>query len=283
MEEQTVGSIYSKIQGELLSIYDEQESHKINTMIFGHVMDLSRLDIHLKQNQFINETQQSEVLFILHELKKGIPVQYVFGYAWFWEMKLVVNQSVLIPRRETEELVDWIIRDYDSASPQRIVDICTGSGCIALALKKKFPNAIVTAVDNSTAALNVARNNAVIQKLDIDFLQEDALRLKSDLSPDIIVSNPPYVLLSQSVEMTKQVMEYEPREALFVPDEDPLVFYRRIGEWAYTNMEFNKNIYFEINEVMGERVSELLSQLGFSEVIIRNDMQGKNRMVRAKK
>ncbi len=211
----------------------------------------------------------------------GTPIQHVLGYAWFCGMKLRVGRSVLIPRPETEELVGWA--SSESPAPQSILDIGTGSGCIAIALAKAFPAARVSAIDISGDALALARENARSAGVSIDFLQADILSLQPPFpgSPyDIVISNPPYICDSEADGMDRNVLEHEPHTALFVPDADPLLFYRAIAERAQNILAPCGRLFFEINRRYAQELTALLGSMGFADVTVRQDQFGNDRMIR---
>ena len=239
----------------------------------------------MKKDERLNENHLKSFEKILSGLNSGKPIQYVLGYSWFYGMNLMVNKHVLIPRQETEELVDWIVKDIHSSGKKSsvILDLCTGSGCIALALKKVFPGTEIIAIDSSEKALEIARYNAIKENLNIKFVLMDALNMHLDIQPDIIVCNPPYILESEKNLMHQRVTEYEPSLALFVNDSDSLIFYRRIAEWGIQHLHTGGHIYFEINEKMGNKIIELHFEFGYIEPVIKKDLPGKERMFRAKK
>ena len=222
----------------------------------------------------------------LASLKEGHPVHHIINKAWFMDMTLHVNSDVLIPRKETEELCYNIIRDYRSmrTEPKRIIDIGTGSGCIAIAMKRAFQSAGVFATDISEKAIRVAALNAEQTRSSINFSQYDVMRsvdLPWEGAFDLIISNPPYVLASERALMPSHVADHEPITALFVPDGDPLCFYRAIGHLATRKLVPGGGVYFEINEKFGTEVCTLLASLGFSDILLEKDLQGKDRFVRA--
>jgi release factor glutamine methyltransferase len=195
-----------------------------------------------------------------------------------------VNESVLIPRPETEELVDWIRNENDLNKNLQILDIGTGSGCIAISLKHEFPFATVDAFDISNEALETARKNAAQNGLEVNFSEVDILNAPAfDKKWDIIVSNPPYVLENEKLQMHSNVLEYEPHLALFVPDNDPLLFYREIALFAKKQLNANGKLYFEINRAYGQATVDMLSELGFQHIELRKDISGNDRMVRGEK
>lgn len=227
---------------------------------------------------------------IAERLLSGEPVQYVLGEAWFRDLRLKVDKRVLIPRPETEELVEWIIQDGVRSSSSTsdedvgplILDIGTGSGCIALALKKELPDAEVFGIDISYKALDVASANAEHLGLEVRWLEMDVIKDWGWLPPsDIIVSNPPYVLRSEEASLADNVRKFEPRQALFVPDDDPLLFYDTLAVMASELLQPGGRIYVETHADMAQRVAELFRNEGLTDIVIRKDLSGKDRMVRA--
>ena len=225
---------------------------------------------------------------ILKRLKTGEPVQYILGHTEFFGLPFNVNPSVLIPRPETEELVEWILDSWRLAvggwhKPYNILDIGTGSGCIAISLKKNL-NAEVSAIDISAGALNTAKENAELNDVEVNFILADILNLKSEIGSskfEIIVSNPPYVTLEDKKQMHINVNDFEPHNALFVPQEDPLIFYKAIADFAAKRLENGGLLFFEINENYGEEIIELLNGKQFNNIELRKDMSGKYRMAKA--
>jgi len=269
------------VKKELEGLYDSSEAGQIAHMIFEDAFQFSRTDVFLNKAMNVSAKQQAKVEGLLAGLKSGMPVQYALGYAWFAGMKLLVDRNVLIPRGETEELVSWVSKS--GFTPGSIIDVGTGSGCIALSMKKSFTHSKVYAIDLSQQALILAARNAEMQALSINFLQHDALNLALDLKVDLVISNPPYVREQEAADMKSHVKNFEPGLALFVPDDDPLVYYRNITKWAYNNLNPGGWIYYEINESMSERISELHSHSGFESQEIRKDLNGKFRFFRARR
>ncbi|MEF8811883.1 MAG: peptide chain release factor N(5)-glutamine methyltransferase, partial [Bacteroidales bacterium] len=220
---------------------------------------------------------------ITKQLKKQKPIQQILGETEFYNITLKIEPHILIPRQETEELVDWVLKDVASEK-KNILDIGTGSGCIAIALAKNLPGSIVTAVDYKPEILDAAKENALLNGVHIRFILADILQ--DDLPPgqyDLIVSNPPYVRNSEKKFMSQNVLNYEPSEALFVEDEDPLIFYRKIIHLAGKHLVDNGFLYFEINEYLGEETVRLLEKHGFNEICLKKDLNNKNRMIKAQK
>jgi release factor glutamine methyltransferase len=225
--------------------------------------------------------QMAEINRILQRLRKHEPIQYILGSASFCNLTLTVTPDVLIPRPETEELVELIVKD-SSTQHLRILDLCTGSGCIAIALARMMPHSRVTAVDISAAALDIARKNAIMNRADITFIRADILSEAAAIPAafDIIVSNPPYIKESERTAMEPNVLEYEPHIALFVPDADALLHYRAIAEIARTRLNAGGRIYLETNSLHGQDVYRLLATEGYKPLLMK-DMAGKDRLIKA--
>ncbi len=282
-----ISDVVLKYRSELNNLYSEGELEQVIFLVLEHVKGFSKIDMVLKKDEVVSQNEQEQLDRILSQLMKSKPIQYVLGYAWFYGTKFKVNESVLIPRQETEELVEWIIQESrikNQESGLAIIDICTGSGCIAVSLKRNLPGTEVYALDISEKALEVAKENATINQTPVQFIQEDILFPISGspiLPFDLIVSNPPYVLESEKIKMQKKELDYEPHLSLFVNDNDPLLFYKKIADFALVNLKPKGRLYFEINEKKGKEVVELLIGKGFSDVILKKDLNGKDRMLRA--
>jgi release factor glutamine methyltransferase len=269
---------------ELSSIYDSGEAESFFYLILEEKRQLKRIDLALKPDlTFSNE----EIQFwnsILAQLKKEIPIQYLLGKTGFYGLDFEVNANVLIPRPETEELVEWIIGDClvpRNDKDIKILDVGTGSGCIAISLAKNIPNAQVFAIDVSETALVTAQKNAEINEVKVAFIQKNILEVE-DLEGqfDIIVSNPPYVRELEKKEIKKNVLDNEPHLALFVDDNDALLFYRKIAELAQKNLSQNGQLFFEINQYLGKEMIDLLKKMGFKNIELRKDIHGNDRMIR---
>lgn len=272
------------IRKELAPYYHETEITGFAQMIMDRVFGLSYTQLILEKDRVFDKDEKAKVAAIVDRLKKHEPIQYILGVTEFYGLQLVVKPGVLIPRPETEELVEWICKTEVSERP-KIIDIGTGSGCIALALKNEITNAEVWAVDTSEEALAVASENARINKLEIAFKHVNILKWPEDSWPqfDVIVSNPPYVRESEKQQMEANVLEHEPELALFVDDNDPLIFYQTIAEFASKQLNEDGYLFFEINENLGEEMVALVNELGFRSIEIRRDLNNKNRMLRCKK
>ncbi len=266
-------------------LYDEREAANIADWVMEHITGKKRIDRLLDKKALLSEEQTNQFQSILSALATHKPVQYVLGEAWFAGMKFFVNESVLIPRPETEELVFWTIESIKNSKLKikNLLEIGSGSGCIPISLKKKIPEISVSSVDISAEALAVAKQNAITLDVSVNFLQIDFLNEANweQLSVfDLIVSNPPYIKQSEEINMSKNVLAFEPALALFVPDEDALLFYRKIVLFAKTHLAKEGLIFLEINEALGNEVISLFKKNGF-ETELRKDLQGRDRMIKA--
>jgi len=268
------------IQRELTGLYPESEVQAFIRLMFEYICGWSYTEQVLNRNKKILESQRLKFRETVSRLKKYEPIQYIFGETEFMRLKLKVNSFVLIPRPETEELVDLIIRSNSLISPH-ILDIGTGSGCIPIAIKHHVPDAKIYGVDISSKAIEVAELNSSINKLEAEFYERDILNWQKYKwgTYDIIVSNPPYVRELEKYVMDKNVLAYEPENALFVPNDDPLLFFRKITEFALKHLAYNGKLFFEINEYLGEEIHNLLLSSGFKNIKIKKDINGKNRMI----
>ena len=250
------------------------------------VFQMKRIDLALQPNSTFTEKQIEVWNAILTKLQQEIPIQYILGKTHFYGLDFEVDENVLIPRQETEELVEWIIINQQINKPTnlQILDIGTGSGCIAISLAKNLPAAKVSAIDVSENALQVARKNADLNQVDVTFIHQNILETEDLQAPfNVIVSNPPYVRNLEKAEIKKNVLANEPHLALFVDDHDALIFYRKIAELAQKNLKENGQLYFEINQYLGKEMVDLLQKMGFVEVALRKDIYGNDRMIMAMK
>ena len=239
----TTGEIYNDFRNKLTTIYDNREAENISDWVFENVTGLKKWERRENQNNQLAETDSEKIKTHLQELLKHKPVQYVLHEAWFYKRKFYVNENVLIPRPETEELVEWIVSDFKKekySKPIKIIDIGTGSGCIPVSLKKELPESSIAAIDVSDKALSVAKINAeelhaIINFFQIDFLNENEWKMLSQY--DIIVSNPPYIPLNEKEILAKSVTDFEPGIALFVKNNDPFIFYKKIAGFAKSNLK----------------------------------------------
>ena len=269
----------------LKNIQDEQEIESFFFILTEYLHNLKRVDVALNPNFELTNEEVEKWNAILSELQQEKPIQYITGEAWFYGLKFDVNENTLIPRPETEELVEFILKETSNfqlpASSLNILDIGTGSGCIPISLKANLPQANVSAIDVSEKALEVAKRNAELNKVEINFILTNILEVE-DLNQhfDIIVSNPPYVRNLEKQEIKKNVLDYEPHLALFVEDTDALLFYRKIAQLALENLSPNGLLFFEINQYLGKETVELLENLGFKNIELKKDIYGNNRMIR---
>jgi len=265
---------------ELSSIYQKEESEALLIMVLEYLTGWSRMKVLTRPDLELTALHDSKLRQITSALKEGKPIQYLLAEAWFYGLKFKVDSSVLIPRPETEELVHWILADTLKTKQLRVLDVGTGSGCIAVSLKKMNPLFEVDAMDISSDALAVAAENAASNEVDVNFIAHDIKSYESEVKYDLIVSNPPYIKENERPAMHVNVLLHEPHLALFVTDEDPLIFYRTIAEFAVSNLNTEGQLYFEINEYLSVETSEMLYAKGFKRVELRHDMQGKPRMIR---
>lgn len=274
--------IQNKFHNELTSIYSKEEIDNFFYLLTESYFDTSRLQLALNFEAEIDNPET--IMTALELLKKEKPIQYILGETEFYGISLKVNEHVLIPRPETEELVNWIIQEFkDQNSELKILDIGTGSGCIAISLSKNLPNAKVYALDLSKEALKVARYNAELNKVEIQFIEDDILKPKPKAqSPrfDVIVSNPPYVRVREKPLMKANVLDYEPHLALFVEDNNPLLFYKAICEYSKKNLKETGTLLFEINEYLGKEMLQLLKDYNFKSIELKKDIFNKDRMIK---
>ncbi|MDY0904904.1 peptide chain release factor N(5)-glutamine methyltransferase [Pedobacter sp. CFBP9032] len=268
---------------ELESLYGEEEAAALFGLSAEHVLGLSPVKLKMAKDTSVSFVDLQKLLSILNDLKIGKPIQHILGVAHFYGSVFEVNENVLIPRPETEELVDWIIHDHTPIRTQnlKVLDIGTGSGCIPISLKNYLPDFDVVGLDISPDALIVAERNAESIGVDVVFIKANILNYQTDVKFDVIVSNPPYIRELEKQQMHDNVLAHEPHLALFVKDDDALVFYQAIVDFALTNLNFNGRLYFEINEYLGEEMIEMLGNKGFKNISLRKDMQGKDRMIMA--
>ncbi|WP_266203733.1 peptide chain release factor N(5)-glutamine methyltransferase [Pontibacter kalidii] len=278
----TIEQLGKHIRESIKAAYPEPEAGSIAQLVLEHVLQKNRVQLTLAQQEQVHAEQERQVKEMTQRLQRQEPVQYVLGVAYFYGLELLVDERVLIPRPETEELVDLVLREYKNQQGLQVLDICAGSGCIPLALAANLPSANVYGLEVSGGALEVARANAAKYNLPVQWLQADIFEPVPGIklaSLDIITSNPPYVLEEEKQQMRENVLEYEPHLALFVPDQDPLKYYRRITEVAQQLLKKSGRLYFEINERYGQEVKELLLTAGFAQAQVVQDLFGKDRIV----
>lgn len=282
--EMTIEDLKQLFIKELSEIYSTQEIVSLYHIICEHKLHLKRIDIALNPNFKLERNLTSYFFQIIEKLKTQIPIQYIMGFTEFYELTFKVNKHVLIPRQETEELVNWIIKDNNRENSNlKILDIGTGSGCIAISLAKNLPYSKIYSLDISKDAIKVAKENAKSNKVDVEFINKDILSFNQiEEKFDIIVSNPPYVRNNEKKEINKNVLNYEPHIALFVNDDNPLLFYDKICEFAKNNLKKNGALYFEINQYLGNQTVELIKSKGFKDIRLRKDINQNDRMIKAK-
>ncbi len=284
-------NLAQRFNTELINLYGRDEIDAIFLIVIESVLGYRRSDYLLKRDEDLTHAQVIELNNTLGQLKAGKPVQYILGETIFYGLPFKVNPSVLIPRPETEELVDWVItsmneipRSEGLGKPLNIIDIGTGSGCIAISLKKNLPETNVYGLDIASDSLEIAEQNALMNEVSVNFIHADILNDSfsiAHLQFSIIISNPPYITQHEKEAMHENVLNNEPHRALFVSNEKPLIFYEAIADFAKENLDKDGLLFLEINEYYSKETMDLLSDKGFKSIELRKDMQGKNRMVRA--
>ncbi len=269
---------------ELDTIYGKEEVSSFFYLLIEHYLGLERFILAVQPQLIITKEEESPLFAALSKLKLQVPIQYIMGKTHFMDLDFRINKNVLIPRPETEELVRWILDDFSTVqSHLKILDIGTGNGCIAISLAKNLPSAKVYALDVSEEALAVAKENAELNGVKIHFIKSNILEVHDlDEKFDIIASNPPYVRMLEKQEMRNNVLDNEPELALFVADDNPLIFYKKITELAVKNLSNNGVLYFEINQYLGKETQSLLEETNFSEIELRKDFSGNDRMLKGR-
>ncbi|WP_417358439.1 peptide chain release factor N(5)-glutamine methyltransferase [Flavobacterium sp.] len=264
----------------LSKAYDAAEAESLFYICLEELKGWKKVDLAMNSNAELDRIELVKWNEVLTQLEQERPIQYVFGNAHFYGLEFFVDENTLIPRPETEELVEWIINENKGKKDIKILDIGTGSGCIAITLAKNLPEAKVYAIDVSKDALAKGRGNAVRNEADVTFIEKDILVADSlPESFDIIVSNPPYIRNLEKQEIKNNVLQYEPHLALFVDDNDPLLFYRKIAKLGEQSLLANGKIYFEINQYLGSQTVSMLEEEGYKNVILKKDIYGNDRMV----
>lgn len=280
----TIEEISSYLKKGLKDIFSEREVSIITQELILKRFNWNKTDFIINKQ---NRLSESDLLFFRSSLKRlqaNEPLQYVLGSTFFYDLEIKTDKRGLIPRPETEELVDWVVNSYKENSEIKVLDLCTGSGCIALAIKSQLPKSKISGVDVSKEALSLANENASNLDLEVTFLEQDILESTLKLSKtkfDCWVSNPPYIPESDKADMADNVLKYEPGLALFVDNHLPIIFYERIAEHGLRHIKKGGSLFFEIHECFGEEVTFLLKNKGYVDVEIRKDLQGKDRMVKA--
>ena len=271
------------IKHTLANLYPPEEIQAMIYVIFEHVKSYSKTDMILNSHTKLNQIEQNQINDIVERLKTYEPLQYIIGQTEFYGHPFYVNPSVLIPRPETEELVQKAISLYNNTAPINILDLGTGSGCIAISLAKHYVNAKVSASDISEESLNTAGANAKLNDVSIDFILDDMLSSKISGEFDIIVSNPPYIIPEQKLEMSRNVLHYEPHYALFVPTDNPLIFYKAVAKIASKLLISDGYCMVEINEIYGQQTKVLMESYLRRDAEIIKDINGKDRMIICRK
>ncbi len=278
----TVNDYKKQFQLTLPVFYDEMERSTIFYLVMEFVLAYTKVDCVLNGNETISDENRQKINAILQRLQNNEPIQYITQQANFFGYDFKVSPATLIPRAETEELVNWVLTEMKK-QPQknwRVLDIGTGTGCIPITIKKEFPLTIVSGMDVSVEALQIARENAVNLQADVTFIQQDILQTVHLDAYDIIISNPPYVRNLEKVEINENVLQHEPHLALFVDDNDPLIFYRKITQLAHKSLNENGMLFFEINQYLGNEMQEMVSEF-FKCIELKKDFIQNDRMMKA--
>lgn len=270
----------NKLRNTLRPLYGKGESEAIIRLIFHHLKGWSLTDMLIHQEDELSDFMKRQINEILNRLLQREPIQYITGEARFHGMDMSIKPGVLIPRPETDELVDLIIDENKNREDLKILDICTGSGCIAIALARNLPFSKVVALDYNDLAIEVAQENASRLKAKVDFINADIFKWEPDNKFDIIVSNPPYVMDKEALSMEANVLDYEPHEALFVRDDNPLVYYKRIAEISLDHFNRGGKLYFEINPLTANYLKDVLEKMGYSNILLLRDSFGKIRFLK---
>jgi len=277
-------NLFKNFVSDLSGLYDKNEATSIARIVFKEKLNISRTNLAIDRSLEINKNEQDKLARISKKLLQGIPIQHILGFADFYGLKFKVNKNVLIPRPETEELVQWITNKNKKTVGLNVLDIGTGSGCISIGLAKEMKSAEITGVDVSDKALRLARINAQSNDVKVHFKELDILE-KGNWNKlakfDIIVSNPPYVTEHEKEAMHINVLNHDPHLALFVPDNDPLMFYNKISDMALSHLLPAGQLYFEINEAFGNEIKDMFEAKGYKDVVIRKDLNGKDRFAMA--
>ena len=274
--------VYHEIKKMLAGYYPDAEASALAKMLLVEVLHFSTLELFGGKDKEVFKKDLDVLYEMSRRLQNREPIQYIIGRETFCGMPFVVNRHVLIPRPETQDLVEWIIGEVQQTNPCRLLDMGTGSGCIAISLAKELPQAQVEAWDISGEALQVARQNALNNQVKVDFHQQDILSASPGIAEwNVIVSNPPYITNKEKAEMEANVLNWEPHTALFVPDHDPLLFYRKIAQLGMSMLVNGGALYFEINRAYGTETIAMLQALGYENIIIRKDRFNNERMIKA--
>ena len=271
-----VSNIIPYFRKELSAIFNDREVLNWAYLSIEYLLGYNRSECIIHSEKSIDIRVSDKLKNIIADLKTNKPFQYILGETYFYGLKIIINMHTLIPRPETEELVDWVLKEnFNSA-----LDLGTGSGCIAIALAK-YSNADISAIDISEQALKIAKENAILNSVKVNWSQQDILGNQSLAKVDLLVSNPPYVLNSEKERMQKNILEYEPHLALFVPDNDPLIFYKKIADIATESLNAGGKLFFEINEYFANELITILTHIGFVDIQLKKDINDRDRMIKA--
>jgi len=280
----TLKSLKTYFISSLVDYYPETEANSFFYILTLHILNKRRIDVSLNYDIEVSNNDKIKFQDTIERLKNHEPIQYIIGKTEFYGLPFKLSNNVLIPRPETEELVDWMISKFESQKSKiRVLDIGTGSGCIAISLAKNLPDCKIVALDVSSEALKVAKENAKLNNVEVKFIEADILNWNLELDNlefDVIVSNPPYVRALEKNQMKKNVLDFEPHLALFVEDEDSLLFYRKITQLTNKILKPKGQLYFEINEHLGKEMVKLLRENGFEEIELKSDIFGKDRIIK---
>lgn len=280
----TINEAFYGLKAALESLYDERESSAIAHELMANLTGMSKMQRLEAKDKKLDAGQNKKLTTYTERALTGEPVQHITNEQWFFNRPFYVNKHVLIPRPETEELVQWVIDDNKQKPNLSILEIGTGSGCIAVSIKRKLPQATITAIDISKEALAVAKKNATAHEMTIQFKQVDFLDKKTWASlgvHDIIISNPPYIPIAEKEKLEKNVREYEPSLALFTPNEDPLLFYKHIAMFAATNLNKEGAVYCETHKDFAQASLGIFEEMNFRHLQLKKDMAGNDRMIKA--
>ncbi len=278
----TLKEAFQNFQSLIQRNYEIEEARSISQIVFKEVLGYDTIQLILNENDLLPASIFEQLDYVAFQLNEHKPIQYIIGHTEFYGLNFEVNESVLIPRPETEELVDWIIKDHKDAQSLNILDIGTGSGCIPITLKYNIPQAKVNSIDVSKEAIAIALKNSLKNNVELFIHHQDVLQLQQlESDYDVVVSNPPYVLESEKSEMRKNVLDYEPSIALFVNDNDPLIFYKKIINLVENTTNKETHLYFEINESYAEELIKLFDLQKWQRPELRKDIRGKDRMIKS--
>ena len=268
---------------QIAGTYDAEEASTIFYIAAEKISNRNRSQVILNQTEEVKALELAQYTAVINDLIAGKPIQHILEEAYFFGLHFTVNSDVLIPRVETEELISWILDEISSSSKLTLLDVGTGSGCIAITLKKHLPEATVYALDISKPALAIAKKNALANGAALQFVSSSIFDYQTHVKFDLIVSNPPYIKEDEMQAMQSIVLDHEPHQALFVSNENPLLFYNTIADFAIIHLTEGGHLFFEINEYLGPETVKMLRIKGLKNIILRKDMQGKNRMIYCRK